>query len=187
MTRALLLAALLLPANLSTGLIELDPSGGEGRSDLAYYSAPDVIREAETARLAYVELLDVPWTRDGGTRKWDLMTGPDLALTVRTSDGYEYAESRGPAASDVRRGDFPLEFAVSGVEGFAPTDAPLVLYVSDYDRTGSDLMFRTAPFSAADAQANGTIAAPIRTWTETRIGTAFFEFPGWGPEVTTDD
>ena len=39
-------------------------------------------------------------------------------------------------------------------------------------------MFRTAPFSAADAQARGGVAAPVRTWTGTRVGTAYFEFVG---------
>ena len=177
MLRLLPLAALLA---LPTGGITLDPSGGEGRSDLAFYSSPEVIDGAETARLAYVELLDVPWTRDGGTRKWDLMTGPDLALTVRSADGYEFAQSTGAAVWNVEQGDFPLEFAVNGTP-LIDVGAPLVLYVSDYDRTGSDLMFRTAPFSAADAQETGTIAAPLLTWTGTRIGTAFFEFEGWGP------
>ena len=141
MVRPALLVALLVlgPA----GLIELDPSEGEAASDLAHYTSEETVRTAEVARLAYVEVLDVPWVRDGGTRKWDLATGPDLALAVRTADGYEYAESRGSAAPDVVQGDFPVSFRVTtgpGGGGLVDVGAPLVLYVSDHDRTGSDLM-----------------------------------------------
>ena len=193
MTRALALAAALTltapsgapdgapdGAALPSGTITLDPSEGEGFSDLAYHTSAGVVRAAREARLAYLVLDDVPWARDGGTRKWDLATGPDLELVVRGPDGREVAESRGPAAADVAPGDFPLAFEVTGGPA-VPVGARLALYVSDHDRTGSDLMFRTAPFTAASARRAGRVTVPVRTWTGTRVGTAYFEFAGWGP------
>ena len=160
-------------AAAASGVITLDESGGEYASDLAFYTEPETIRDAETARLVLIELNRVPESKPSG-RGWDVMTGPDLELRLLTGDGFEFATSDGPLLSNVEANDLPVSFAVDGRE--VSVDETFVLRVFDHDRTGEDLMFRSERFAAAEAQSEGVVATPIRTWTGHEVGTAYFAF-----------
>ncbi len=142
-------------------------------SDYAHYADPADISGAATARILSVVIDRVPPSKPNG-RGWDVATGPDLEVQIMTTEGYEYARSDGPLVQDVSGGRLPLHLAVEGPE--VAVDQPLVVRVFDHDRTGSDLMFRTETFSAADAQAGESISVPLQTWTGHVVGRVYFDF-----------
>jgi hypothetical protein len=171
MLRTVLLLSL-LPVVLP-GRITRDPSDGEGASDLAAHTTPSMVREAVHATPVHIVLNEIPFTRRGGTRKWDMATGPDLELVLRAGENVTVALSDGAAVSDVTEDDLPLWFSIEA--DALPMDAMLVLDAADWDATGTDHMFRTEPASPAEAKRAGRVWTPLRTWTGDEIGRIYFE------------
>ncbi len=175
MIRTAALLALILPAaaHAQSGSVTLDPSGGEIASDYAHYADRDAVAEATTVRVLAVVIERVPPSKPNGSG-WDVATGPDLEVEIVTTEGYGHARSDGPVVQDVGGDRLPVYLLVRGPRVLV--DQEMVVRVFDHDRTGSDLMFRTEAFSAAEAQRAGLTSVPLKTWTGHNVGCIHFDF-----------
>lgn len=172
---AVLLVTVSLSAPADAQYVRLDPSGGEAPDDFAADANPDLIGGAQRAYVAYVVLDQIPFVREGGTKKWDAMSGPDLIVRVVDTQGNAIATTTAPVVEDVRTDALPLSFELNAQ--VSDLERVYAVEVLDHDEwSANELMFRTQSVAAADAQRDGRPSLPLLSRSGHRIGTIYFRF-----------